>query len=822
MRLSEGPLLNKALFAFAGVLDACANSASASSGRVSSWPEHRASVYPAYDASHFTTMLEDVVGGNCLSLALASLTQSDVSGSKATLQLSRALTHVRNYPLVNNDMVEGLLQRHYLQRTSLLAAVAAASTASNGSATGAASRETLADYERKLHDLEGRLAREALEKRLLREDKDSVAALVAELKRKYTEVFDNELAVRTELLACEQEKLAVSKAFVAFELEATARAKELESDKFEVETKLVHAEEMVLAIQQDDVKKAVQIQDLVAKMHDVVREKAVLSEELALLQRHCQELDETHARDAKKNQQLSLELLVAVNQKQRAVQDAASAETQRQQLASQLDALTKSAECAQTEVASLKEQLVAAETQVEHLRRELTVKNLEAEARQLHAHKSQNDRATDAERLGRELDAVRSAAAAEKSALMLELERLRLDHAKCSSDKSELAHAWMSKAQENEALIVANERLVHECASQVDAFRLKLAFLASSLSTNEAVSNGVSATATAALSESASTTAPAGTSGLAALRELLASYQSHESQLRRQVAELRSKTHRLEQQLRARVIGDGSGNVTVEADATTTTMTKVPSERPGDAVAANALDGSSDRDEHAALLQDVEDARAQLAHEREQLSTALLRIADMERQNEKLTQTCDALKRQSETEHVREIRAMHDALLQQLNEVRGRLLQSSVAEGGRTANGGTKQLFANAVVAAQQQQAQVFAPAGPTTSQPSAPAPELAQLLQEKQQLEAKLAASTRQWTALVEQTERRSAALLTQNVMFEQENHDLRERVRVRPMLCLFCLLLLWIGEDTRWQSTHMTVATAWTHSHTDGRTHR
>lgn len=745
--------------------------------------------YPPFDDSHLTAMLHDALGGNCLTFALLCLAPNDFLGSKATLQLGKKLPQVDTFPLVNNDMIQGLLTRQALKLASFKAAMSAQTNSSVNQSSSAAA------YERKLHELEGKVAQETLEKRLLREDKEKLISLMNELKTKYNELFDNELDVRKELLACEQEKLALSKAFVQFEIEKNAKVQELDSDRFEIETKLIQAEQMVLEIQQDDAKKASQIQDLIAKMNELVREKTVLSEELALLQKHAQQSEQQTAKEAKKNQQLSLELLVAVNQKQKAQQQLEGFESRSRQLAAQLEENSSKAELLRLESADSKDKLAAMSSQVEQLRREVVLKDLEAEKLRFHSRNSQIDLESEAVKLNREyeaklkkltsqLETAAFAAASERKAFELQLERLALDLAKCQREKEELVHSWMAKLQENEELLVANERLILESEAQLEAHRLKIAFLASSSLSLRDSTVDLASEATAG-----GGVISGGDSSLPLLRELIASYQSHEKQLRSQLAQLRSKVFRLEKRLRARVVvvdfkASGSSDSSAGGDQSLGSSNLVPgvSGDPSEDVAG-------DEKSHVVLLmQELSVAQAQSALEKENHASCVLRLVDIEKHNQSLILERDALRLKLEQnrdeegkQHVDAIRAMHEALLTQLEEVRVRLTQQQESSEQEI----KQQSLANVAKRLVQHQHQASAATAnrvdTVTTANAASNNSLELLEEEKRRLEARLAASTRQWTALVEQVERRCAELLTKNVMLAQENSDLRAHFKVR-----------------------------------------
>ncbi|RLN56671.1 hypothetical protein BBJ29_001056 [Phytophthora kernoviae] len=210
-----------------------------------------------------------------------------------------------------------------------------------------------------------------------------------ELRSKYRELFDNELSLRTELLACEQEKLALSKAFVAFQLERDTEVQQLDSDKFEAETRLLKAEQLVVEIQQDDATKATQVQDLCAKMNELVADKLRLGGELAMLQETTKAAEEARDAEAKKNQQLNLELIVAVNNKQKLQSEMEALTTQLRNHQTQVDAQT--AECKQlrSDNEVLREQTTVFEAKLESIRKDTVRRELEFERAELAVKREQ-------------------------------------------------------------------------------------------------------------------------------------------------------------------------------------------------------------------------------------------------------------------------------------------------------------------------------------------------------------------------------------------------------------------------------------------------
>ncbi|KAE8983961.1 hypothetical protein PR002_g23095 [Phytophthora rubi] len=711
VRLSEGPLLNKSLFALQEVFESLTHK---SGDEVS----------VRYQGSQLTTVLQDALGGNCLTFVLMCLSPGDMAGSTATLQLGRMLPRISTFPVVNNDMLRGLRRRQLMVQKQL---AGAAKDNPTGEKLG------LADYERRLHDLEGKLAQNALERRVLREDKDALAAQLGELRTKYRELFDNELSLRTELLTCEQDKLALSKAFVAFQLECDTQVQQLDSDKFELETRLLKAEQLVVEIQQDDTTKAAQIQDLCAKMNELVADKTRLGGELALLQKAAKTAESARDAEAKKNQQLSLELIVAVNQKHKCQGEVEALATQLRSRQAQVDGHL--AECTQlrSDNDALRQQVAGLEDKLEAMRKDVVRRELELERAELAAKKEQletqqagrdadSKRQLSVQQLSQELETQRAAFAADKRSLELQLERGQHDLARETREKQHLMNALTSKNEENEELVLALERARHDLQAQLETFRLKLALLQQSCSSGERASESGA--------------------GIQELKELVASYQVRERELRDELNSTRNANFRLARRLR------GPGQDTTE-----------PPQNPDD------RDREDGGEQVERLRGRLAAAELQVASEMERRAEQSLVLAELEAQNATLVQELKETQRSEQTpaardseSGVRAITEMHAALARQLEEVRRLTVQQ-------------QQVTRIVDTAAPPSQSQ------PRTDNASDPN-ELQSLRAAKTQLESRLSSSKAQWMALLEQVERRCAELLTKNVMLSEDNENLRHHL--------------------------------------------
>jgi hypothetical protein len=332
------------------------------------------------------------------------------------------------------------------------------------------------------------------------------------------------------------------------------------------------------------------------------------------------------------------------------------------------------------------------------------------------------------QQLREELETQRAACAADKRSLELELASKQRDLARETREKQAVTAALKAKSDENEELMLALARARHDAQAQVETFRLKLALFQRSGSSGEPHSREAGA-------------------GILALRELLASYQAREKDLRDELDGARNASLRLARRLR------DPGQVSPEP------LLNNDSEKQ-DGEAPQTSDDEPLRERLAALAQ-------QLSSEMEQRSEQALMLAELEAQNTRLLQEQQARQQEQNAPArdgggVRAIAEMHAALTRQLEEVRRLTLQQQ-----------------------QQQQQQWPRAADPAAPSVSADPNELETLRAAKTQLETRLSSTKAQWMALLEQVERRCAELLTKNVMLTEDNENLRKhltRAHMKP----------------------------------------
>ncbi|ETW06701.1 hypothetical protein H310_02882 [Aphanomyces invadans] len=295
VRLTEGPLVNKALYAFESVCKACESAAS----------------FPPYDSSILTQVLHHALGGDALTHALLFVAPSDHDGAKATWRVAAMLQHMRTFPLAHSDVVQGLRRRHNAERLFWQTQRPHDTNVIDGTT---ASLSTMALVQ-KTHDLEGKLMQDSIEKSKLKDVIDAHVKSLAEYRTKVAGLVEIEVGLRKQLLDREREKLSLSKALVDCQLEHSTVLEALEKDKFDVTTKLLNAENDLLELQMREEHHDTQLRAAQDAATAAVADKKELAIEFVALKANFVAVNKSLQAQSAKAQQLSVELLTLVNQK---------------------------------------------------------------------------------------------------------------------------------------------------------------------------------------------------------------------------------------------------------------------------------------------------------------------------------------------------------------------------------------------------------------------------------------------------------------------------------------------------------------------------
>ncbi|RQM25786.1 hypothetical protein B5M09_003115 [Aphanomyces astaci] len=436
VRLTEGPLLNKSLYAFESVCKAAASAAS----------------FPPYDASLLTRSLQQALGGDALTNALLFVAPNDHEGAKATGQVASMLQRMRTFPLAHSDR-----RRHHAERMYWKTKVPQSNSTYHDTNDG--SQSTLALVQ-KAHELEGKLLQDSIDKSKLKDTIDGHVKALSESRAKVAGLVEAEVGLRKQLLDREREKLSLSKALVDCQLEHSTMLEAVEKDKFDLTTKLLNAENDLLELQMREEQHDTLLRAAQDAAAAATADKKELAIEFVALKANFVAANKALQAKSGKAQQLSVELLTLVNQKTQlaaAVDDLEKAKAdgleRERKLREAMDKATVQEQALMGLVAaekarghSLYEEKVALEFQLKSLA-------VEVEARQVQFEKAAQEQAVAHHA---QVHALKQAAEDQVARSMARQSRRQLDDlerslAKRSTEAADLRTAMAREAAEMEA-----------------------------------------------------------------------------------------------------------------------------------------------------------------------------------------------------------------------------------------------------------------------------------------------------------------------------------------------------------------------------------
>ena len=299
----QGANLNKSLKQFQNVSRALAN------------PKSDEADFARFACnSKATHLLAEALGGNSNTCILGFCRQGNSKGSEQTLNLLNLLQRATTYPLdQNNNMVQGYTR---LLRIRIKEKDSQVHMAAMGKGFGGEDKDK--NIQRLKDDVE-RLKEKGVKDKLeilkLREDNKLVYQKLQEFRKKYNELVNSKASLQEQLLKSEEEKLRISKALVDLQIENNDLVERSEADKYELVTKLLNAENDILEMEMKEQKKVRSTEDLETKIKSLTKEKKDLAMEFVTLKNNFVNLNKEYKAELAKNEELGVELLTLVNQK---------------------------------------------------------------------------------------------------------------------------------------------------------------------------------------------------------------------------------------------------------------------------------------------------------------------------------------------------------------------------------------------------------------------------------------------------------------------------------------------------------------------------
>jgi len=249
-----------------------------------------------YSDSKLTSILEDILGGNCktrIICCLSSATSNKPESLSIVLNGCGLLSQVKNYPIINDCLAQDLMTQYRTRGSS-----SANYGASEGSGGGAMSRTELQDQLLKL----------TADNTQLRERNDRLFQRMEQSQDKMTDVAKSKADLSAKLVASEEEKLRVSKGMIELQLQNNRLAEEFEAENFDLKNKILTLENQLVEFELEKNK--------FARNHDISAENArhleenrrKIAEDFTSLKKKAQDQEKELESQRKLNNEMRTEL----------------------------------------------------------------------------------------------------------------------------------------------------------------------------------------------------------------------------------------------------------------------------------------------------------------------------------------------------------------------------------------------------------------------------------------------------------------------------------------------------------------------------------
>lgn len=286
LRIKEGSTLNKGILALGELI----KNLSSNKGE-----------FVSYDDSTLTSLMKDILGGNCLTMAYICLQNGDMVGNSLVLNYMRQLRGIINYPVVNDSRQIGLLRKYRVEIIHLLSQI---------SLLGAGEVDK---FNNQISDLEKQLINGNLDKLKLAEERSSIIERLRDTKEAYNKLVKEKADLQDELIRSEEERLQVAKALIELQIE-NATLQENTSDKtYDINNRLLYAENEILAANMKEEKALQAINEMQDKLKEALEEKREIEIEFVALKANYIRLSNQLSEEKLKNENLSIEVINLVN-----------------------------------------------------------------------------------------------------------------------------------------------------------------------------------------------------------------------------------------------------------------------------------------------------------------------------------------------------------------------------------------------------------------------------------------------------------------------------------------------------------------------------
>jgi len=247
-----------------------------------------------YNDSKLTSIMEEILGGNCKTRVICCLSPSTSSRPDVLATVLNGcglLAQVKNYPIINDCLAQDLMTQ-YRTRGSLPHGGADAADA------GLLSKSELQDQLLKLTG----------DNTQLRERNDRLFQRMEQSQDKMTDVARSKGELSAKLVMSEEEKLRISKGMIELQLQNNRLTEEFEAENFDLKSKILSLENQLVEFELEKNK--------FARNHDISAEHArhleenrrKIADDFVALKQKAEDQDKELESQRKLNNEMRLEL----------------------------------------------------------------------------------------------------------------------------------------------------------------------------------------------------------------------------------------------------------------------------------------------------------------------------------------------------------------------------------------------------------------------------------------------------------------------------------------------------------------------------------
>jgi len=434
VRAREGPTLSKSLMMFQSVTESFAR---------------REQDYAAFGESKLTQILEDALAGNSITVCVSMVRQGESEISCATAGLAQMLRQGFTYPTVNDERVQGLVRRYRMMVNRLRDELSVAVSQGGKGIGGGALAEDLKEMTLKLHDLEGRVVKDNLEKLRMKEEKEKIYEKLVEFREKYNKLVEQKSSIQASNIKGEEEKLKISKALLDLRIENNKLVERCEAEKYELVTKLLNAENEVLQYEMKQESFEKNSAALKQELQDAKRQSDEFKNDLIQLKESYSRIESQFKEELTKNEELGVELLTLVNQKNALHKEAEELRKERAKLQQESETVDSRLANLLSEKSSLEDSLSVERQLTEELKADKLKAQLELQRKEVEFETQRLDFEKNASDFNRERD---SEVSQLKARLESELKRNEAQRTGLESDLKDLKAAFKSSTRRTKEL----------------------------------------------------------------------------------------------------------------------------------------------------------------------------------------------------------------------------------------------------------------------------------------------------------------------------------------------------------------------------------